>query len=157
MELVYTDPWGGRIIFVKSVLDRLWRSRQLRFRQNERGGLLYATFEGDETRIQVASGPLRPTSSGRLHFKMSLQTEHQDIQEHYARGLHYVGHWHTHPQQVPVPSTMDLDKMSKLYRRSLHDLRGMVMVVVGRGRFPDGLSVTVHTEDAHELPPPLKR
>lgn len=155
MKLTYLDPWGGRILLADGVLAKLWRKRQRHCWSRERGGILYARFEGRETRIEKASDQLQALSAGRCHLRTSRAAERLDIRTHYEQGLHFVGSWHTHPQPVPVPSVVDTARMVSNFTESRHDLKGFVLVVVGLEPFPQGLSVTVHTERLHVLASPL--
>ncbi len=155
MKLIYLDPWGGRVVLTNSVLAKLWRKRQRHCWARERGGILYARFEGRETRIEEASGPLRATSAGRFHLRTSRAAERVDIREHYEQGLHFVGSWHTHPQAIPAPSAVDSARMVSNFTESRHDLKGFVLVIVGLEPFPRGLSVTVHTDKFFRLAAPL--
>lgn len=45
--------------------------------------------------------------------------------------VRYIGEWHTHPQEVPSPSHIDLDEWETL-ATSRADRRPLFAVVVGR-------------------------
>lgn len=62
----------------------------------------------------------------------------------FAHGLHYVGDWHTHPEDNPWPSPTDLDSIVDCVRRSRHELAGFLLVIVGRLDPPAGLYVALH-------------
>ena len=64
----------------------------------------------------------------------------------FSSGLHYIGDWHTHPEDIPEPSGVDINKMQAIFRKSDHQLKGMLLVVVGRGTAPDGLWVGIVTD-----------
>jgi len=61
----------------------------------------------------------------------------------HARGLHYVGDWHTHPEQVACPSGTDRFTMTDCVAKSDHELRGFLLVVVGTERIPIGTHVSL--------------
>lgn len=63
-----------------------------------------------------------------------------------ARGLHFIGDWHTHPEEVPRPSLQDIKTTADCYKQSEHQLLGFLMVIVGTKEFPEGLSLTFHTD-----------
>jgi len=156
MTLVYGDPWGGSIEFTGNALDTLWRYRQHKFFACERGGLLYARFLGVTTRVEVASGPLRARSAGRYHLDSHRPSEQRDVDKHFKMGLHFVGNWHTHPEKVPVPSKTDYRRIESNFYASVHELKGLIMVVVGLEAFPAGLSVIVQSANGPFAAPVLK-
>lgn len=59
-------------------------------------------------------------------------------------GLDYVGDWHTHPEDVPTPSSDDLLSIAEVVRRSTHHLPGFLLLIVGRKPFPNGLWASFH-------------
>jgi integrative and conjugative element protein (TIGR02256 family) len=80
--------------------------------------------------------------------------EQREIDERFSKGLHFIGDWHTHPEDRPQPSPIDINSTGDGVRRSRHSLRGFVMVIVGRIDFPDGLHVAIHDGDhSHVLCP----
>ena len=63
-------------------------------------------------------------------------------------GLHFVGDWHSHPENLPEPSFTDLASVRECFQQSLHDLKALLLVVVGRRAGSAGLwvgLVTRHT------------
>ncbi len=87
----------------------------------------------------------RPTDRrGRTHYTSDLQAEYEEIRERFARRLHYVGDWHTHPENVPTPSPVDRSTISDCSRRSIHKLAGFLLIVVGNGSFPECLHISLH-------------
>ena len=67
----------------------------------------------------------------------------------HAKGFHYVGDWHTHPDPFPVPSDRDLDSISECMKRSRHDLSAFIMIIVGTAELPKALHVSVHDGTYH--------
>ncbi len=86
----------------------------------------------------VTSGRSRRT---RFGFWPDRETERKDIARLFMDGLHYIGDWHTHPEELPTPSSTDMRKALEIFNESQHELNAMLMVIVGRERFPDGLFV----------------
>ncbi len=140
------------IVFSTAALDRFARNRQLHPSSAEAGGQLFATFDSAVAHIELATGP-RPTDHrSRYRFQPDRWAEQLEIKTMFRQGLHYVGDWHTHPTQAPLPSSEDLRNIRAVVRKSLHQLTGFVLVVVGNAPFPRGLSVTVDTgKDALRL------
>jgi hypothetical protein len=61
----------------------------------------------------------------------------------FRRDFHFVGCWHTHPEDVATPSRVDTRNISDCVRRSNHALNGFVMVIVGRLTLRESLFVSV--------------
>lgn len=136
-SLVFTDP----------VVDHFRRHRQLRWCQREAGGQLFARFDGTRILVEEASGPRRTDRRTRTSYVPDRRAEQVEILDRYARALHYVGDWHTHPEQHPYPSRPDARSIADSVAKSTHQLNGFVLVVVGKAEPPSGLHVSVHDGD----------
>lgn len=144
-------PRSGHVIaFRPEVTAHLAAKRQMHIWQREAGGQLFATFEGGDTVIRLATGPRALDRRTRYGFVPDRMTERREIREQHAAGLHFVGDWHTHPQTLPVPSPRDLASMTECVRRSEHALAGFLLVVVGRAAAPDGMYVALCAGSFHE-------
>ncbi|WP_245572760.1 Mov34/MPN/PAD-1 family protein [Lichenihabitans psoromatis] len=125
----------------RKALDHFDRHRQTRFWHLEAGGLLFARFDGARTIVDLATGP-RPTDRrGRCSYRPDRMAEQREIDENHATGLHFVGTWHTHPEDRPSPSPVDMASIADIFRRSRHALNGFAMVIVGRDPGPEGMYV----------------
>lgn len=110
---------------------------------NESGGQLFARFDSGKTIITIATPP-RPTDRRwRYRFFPDRNAERREIAEYYKVGLHYVGDWHTHPQQVPQPSSNDIQSMQDCFRKSKHGLNSFLIIIVGTDPLPGGLYVAL--------------
>jgi integrative and conjugative element protein (TIGR02256 family) len=121
--------------------------RQRRFYQREAGGQLFARVRDDEWAIVAATGPRSRDRRARFSFRPHRASEQEEIFQHHALGLDYVGDWHTHPEDVPTPSPDDLSSIAEVVRRSTHHLPGFLLVIVGRLSFPEGLWASFHSVD----------
>jgi integrative and conjugative element protein (TIGR02256 family) len=133
-SLVLTDP----------VVDHLRRHRQLRWYQGEAGGQLFAHFNSNRILVEEATGPRRTDRRTRTSYVPDRRAEQVEILDRHARGLHYVGDWHTHPEQYSCPSSRDAWSIADCVAKSTHQLNGFVLVVVGQAEPPAGLHVSVH-------------
>ena len=121
--------------------------RQRRFYQREAGGQLFARVRDNDWEIVTATGPRSGDRRGRFSFWPHRASEQEEIFEQHALGLDYVGDWHTHPEDRPSPSPNDLTSISEVVRRSRHHLPGFLLLIVGRGPFPEGLWASFHSVD----------
>jgi integrative and conjugative element protein (TIGR02256 family) len=135
---------GQRLSFMPEVLKQLARHQQTRFWHREAGGQLFARIEDCNVRVVEATGP-RPTDRRcRSRYEPDRVAEQAEIDARFPQGLHFVGDWHTHPEDRPTPSSIDLLSTAEGVRRSRHGLNAFVLVIVGRGAFPAGLHVCLH-------------
>lgn len=158
MSLSYPIGTSGETVKISgAVLDHLCRHRQMRWWQREAGGLLFARFEGTEINILEATGPRSDDARSRYGFAFRLDRQQAVVDERFGRGLHYVGDWHSHPEDRPQPSPCDLRTMSSRVRESTHGFRGFLFAIIGRDPLPAGLAMLLHDGvAAHRLcPEPL--
>lgn len=135
------------LIISDAVLEHFHHHRQARFWHREAGGHLFGAVDGDFIEIVAASGPQRGDLRRRFSFAFRRKSAQELIDEQFAQNRHYIGDWHTHPQDRPTPSGIDLSTMQSRFRESHHGLRGMIFCIVGRLDFPEGLCVMVQTKD----------
>lgn len=140
-----------RVVLADEVLEYLSEFRQTSGR-DEAGGQLFAKFEKDSViRVVRATGPSRRDRRGRFWFLPNRWREQAEIYRMYREGLHFVGDWHTHPQETPEPSQKDVDSILDCYRKSHKGVRGFLLIIVGLSPFPAGLYVGL--TDAEQLHP----
>ncbi|HEX8286826.1 MAG TPA: Mov34/MPN/PAD-1 family protein [Pyrinomonadaceae bacterium] len=144
MLIYVSDQLSHSIVITEEVIAHFERYKQLRQWDKEAGGQLFAHFEAGRTIINLATGP-RPTDERtRTSYVPKRAVEQEEIYYWYSKGLHYVGDWHTHPTKYPVPSKTDIENITSTTRNSVHELQGLILVVVGLASFPEGLRVSMH-------------
>lgn len=131
--LVVTDP----------VLSHFASHRQKRWFQKEAGGQLFAKITENRVIILEATGPRRTDRRSRFSYAPDREAEQEEILARRKDGLHFVGDWHTHPEQIPRPSYLDSSSMNECVRKSYHSLNGFVLIVVGKEDPPLGLHVSL--------------
>src|SRR4051794_24267203 len=104
---------GQVLAFNPEVLEHFSRYRQHRFYQTEAGGQLFANFAGDRIQVVEATGPRRTDTRSRTSYVPDRRAEQREIDVRHERGLHYVGDWHTHPEDIPAPSGRDAESISE--------------------------------------------
>lgn len=144
----------GEVRVASAVADHLQNHVQARWCQPEAGGQLFAKIRSGVWTIQQATGPRPSDIRSRFGFRPDRKAERREIEALFGEGLHYVGDWHTHPQDAPIPSKSDISSMSEIVRLSGHDLAGFLLLIVGRLKFPEGLWASLHLRDGsyRELP-----
>ena len=100
----------------------------------ESGGVLLGTVHERGMLVTVATTPTRLDRQLRYFFER-LPFGHRAVAKrlwrHSAGTTRYIGEWHTHPQDIPVPSGIDLDEWRKLAKKRA-DKRPVLAVIVGR-------------------------
>ncbi len=109
----------------------------------ESGGVLLGTVHENGLLVTLATTPSRLDRQLRSLFER-LPFGHRAVAKRLWRSTggttRYIGEWHTHPQDIPVPSDIDLNEWKKLAKKRA-DKRPLLAVIVGR----HGL----HVEMAH--------
>jgi integrative and conjugative element protein (TIGR02256 family) len=129
------------LVFSEDVLRHFDQHRQRRQWHAEAGGQLFARFGTDIITVVSATGPYPADRRSRFRFTPHRERERQDVQEHFASDLHFIGNWHTHPQARPQPSGTDVRNTRQRFIQSEHELLAFTMVIVGLDAFPRGLWV----------------
>lgn len=135
---------GQTLILSDTVVKRLKRYRQMHNRQREAGGQLFARFDGPRIFVEEATGPRRSDRRTRTSYTPSRFAEQREINSRYKRGLHYIGDWHTHPEEIPSPSMIDVRSIDDCVAKSEHSLNGFILIVVGTAEPPDGFHTALH-------------
>ena len=152
-----TPSLGLTVEITQGVIDHLNRYRQLNDKDKEAGGQLFAClYAGNDLWvIEKSTGPQRRDFRSRFGFSPNRKMEQKDIDAAFARRLHFVGDWHTHPEPLPTPSIQDNKAMSDMFDRSKHQLKGFILVIVGNGQIKD-LWVSIHSGSGKHEPLSLK-
>lgn len=132
---------GHSLVLSRAALDHFDRHRQVRYWQREAGGLLFARFPGARIVVNLATGPRTRDRRGRYSYRPDRAAEQLEIDKNHATGLHFVGTWHTHPEDRPSPSSIDMASIADIFQRSRHALNAFAVVIVGRDFGPEGIYV----------------
>jgi integrative and conjugative element protein (TIGR02256 family) len=122
------------------------RHRQVRSGSPEAGGMLFARISASEVSIVEATEPQVSDRRSRFRFWPCTSAQQRTINAKFDAGLHFVGEWHTHPEPRPQPSGLDLDSMEQCYLKSRHELKALVMVILGTEPIPAGLWISLHNK-----------
>ncbi len=148
------DSTGQRIIFTDAVLGHFRKHNQSRIWRKEAGGQLFARFELPDIIVEEATGPRLCDLRTRFSFRPNRTAEQREIDNRHKKGLHFIGDWHTHPEEIPQPSHLDIASMQETVAKSVHNLNGFLMVIVGTKEFPSALSISLcDGENIHTLKP----
>jgi integrative and conjugative element protein (TIGR02256 family) len=129
----------GTVVFQPEVLRTFARFQQTTKTKHEAGGQLFASFELSQVNVLLATGPTSKAERGRYFFRPNRKEEQLEIAAAFIKDLHFVGDWHTHPEPEPTPSAADIAKAKGIFEKSAHELRGLLLVVIGTAEPPHGI------------------
>lgn len=126
---------GRNLIYIRpAVLEVLQRYIQAEASDLEAGGLLLGYVRGSHLEIVEATVPTKFDRRFRTFFERMRDFHERIAKKRWvdSSGLvRYIGEWHTHPQDYPSPSGIDLTEWRKLaVKRS--DERPILGLIVGR-------------------------
>ncbi len=143
-------PGSSQIIQLDPVvLNVFWKHRQIDNIALEAGGQLFAETNNEGINITFASEPSKVDVRSRNRFEPCRKAENKAIRQMFKKSLHFVGDWHTHPQQIPKPSSKDLQSIKECFRLSDHELNFFIMIVIGTADFPQGIWVSLHNHTGY--------
>ena len=143
-SLWYTLPNNlGVVEFTVDVLEYFSRYQQKCVKAKEAGGQLFWKLAAQGHRqLVLVTGPRKCDKRTRTSYKSDWRAEQREIDKLYKKELHWLGDWHTHPELIPKPSTVDIQTIKEVYSKTQYRGPGILMVVVGTKDFPEGLSVS---------------
>lgn len=125
-----------KVVISAGVFAKISAYRQMGS-EPESGGILLGEFFPNEGVIRVlfASKPGESDKRSMFSFHRDARRSTRLAQALWKRSkgrIHYVGEWHTHPEDHPTPSCSDRLSMGRLLRRSTVVSGGLVLIILGR-------------------------
>lgn len=132
------------LLFDDDVVSLLAAQRQTFFYSKEKVGQLFSRdLTGNEIVVDRATVlPAIHAKYAGVHF--DPEVAYQERLHLFEQGWHCIGLWHSHPESRPSPSFMDLELAADYAAAARPHLSGIVFAIVGKAKFPHGLSVGVH-------------
>lgn len=128
-------PFGrseAMLLIESQVLERLAGFRQMMTSSPEAGGILMGYRRGPHTHVTEATIPTSRDVQRRFGF-FRHATHHQRVAlrrwKESGETMDYVGEWHTHPEDAPSPSGVDLQHWREIAQASS---KPMVFLIFGR-------------------------
>lgn len=129
-ELILHATNGTRILIESGVLSAPKKYRQYKLKDNEAGGIFVGEYRGEDLIIVSSTSPGLLDKRSRNRFKR--RSPHHNtvaISAWWAskRIQTFTGDWHTHPEDHPTPSGLDISEWQKKMPK-----RFMLLVIIGR-------------------------
>lgn len=117
------------------VVDTLQSMRQIS--GNENGGILLGSEISEKHyRINRVSEPcMLIERSAKCTCTRDANKANEIIQREFELSNHtrvYFGEWHTHPEDNPTPSTVDISSICDVFYKSTIVIDGVFLAIVGR-------------------------
>jgi integrative and conjugative element protein (TIGR02256 family) len=121
VEEVFILPDNKILCIRPEALEKMNKYRQLKWSDKEAGGILIGRIlvEDGNYIIDDVSEPMPLDKRTRTRFSRK-QEGHQeyfnDVWDREDGRCFYLGEWHTHPERVPVPSSIDRNDWDRLLK-----------------------------------------
>ncbi|EGQ9883129.1 TPA: peptidase [Vibrio vulnificus] len=134
VDLVFKDERDNLVVIMGHVLTRLLSYRQLHHLTPESAGVLIGERRGFHLVICDISEP--GPGDIRQRNRVDRRGDHHQSRVNEAfessDGIHqYLGEWHTHPEDRPLPSATDRHS----WRKNIVSDEPMLLLIVGRKSF----------------------
>lgn len=134
VELWQMPDQKSYVLLQVSVLETFKRYRQCSIAATEAGGVLLGYVRGGHLEVISATPPQPGDVRRRTRYDRNDKT-HQEMAdllwEKSDGGIRYLGEWHTHPEDMPTPSGIDISGWQHRAAQRL-DARPNLGVIVGR-------------------------
>ena len=136
MVMQFENQSGGVIQFSEDIINVFQNFRQISDESTESGGVLIGRIllNGLDVVIDQITSPTEGDRATHFSFFRSVHFVKHFILNtwHRSRGTqNYLGEWHTHPENIPNPSYIDIVGWKKMYRNSKAATDELYFVIVG--------------------------
>lgn len=128
-------PNGLCIDLFEPVITQLIKSRQVGKDTPERGGYLIG-YENAKTLNYTISSATPPSSKDyarRCFIRLYSMNHLKSITLKKTDG--YIGTWHTHPQEIPSPSSIDIKDWKESLKFNRKSTSYLIFIIVGLSCF----------------------
>ncbi|WP_223263955.1 Mov34/MPN/PAD-1 family protein [Leclercia adecarboxylata] len=115
---------------MSEVVELLYSHRQLHNASVEAGGILLGQRRGQHIVVTNISEPGPDDISLRTRFERKGDHHQQEVDKLFKGSggyVVYLGEWHTHPENIPQPSCIDITS----WRTGLKSAEPLIMLIVG--------------------------
>jgi integrative and conjugative element protein (TIGR02256 family) len=136
-KLVFRRTSGALLEISDDAIQVLIRFQQLRHNQTEAGGMLLGRLiDGTEDMVvDEATIPAPSDKRKRFSFFRGKDNAQRQVVAAWVKSCHtrnYLGEWHSHPEDHPSPSGVDISNWQKIVAKSLFEQDTLVFLIVGR-------------------------
>lgn len=130
-------PNGGMCEVGETALAMIARHIQRDRLATEAGGVLIGRLVAgtDDVVIDLATNPSPKDRRGRFFFFRLREHAQDRVNEAWVRSggtSVYLGEWHTHPEDEPVPSPTDIANWQNIVRTATFEQSFLLFLIAGR-------------------------
>lgn len=142
LELTESET-GLKFRIENNVLKCLLSHRQLKDKC-ESGGLLFSNLAAEDCiNITEISTPSFLDIRNKFFFNHNKINAQKRINTNFKKGLHYIGDWHSHPEEIATPSNKDIESIKDIFRSSKHKLNFMIHIIIGQSKNPNDIYMCI--------------
>jgi len=112
---------------------------------SEAGGQLFGTISSATVSIEIATGPYLGDERSRYRYRSNAKAAQLAIEQQAKKALLYLGEWHTHAEDHPSASSLDVDAMQRLIANSRLNSSALLMLIVGLKKNAKGMALFTAT------------
>lgn len=144
-ELVFKALDESLVVISTEVANILLSYRQVSDSSPESAGVLIGECRGVHIVLKDLSEPSKFDIRSRFMVDRISKHHQRTVDEAFKKSngeLHYLGEWHTHPEDVPNPSITDYTSWHKNLKSDLP----LILIIVGRTHFWVGKKIKDNIE-----------
>lgn len=124
--------WGNLILMPDLLVIEMEKHKQLKFHDTEAGGIIIGKRRSDNLEAVNFTVPQRSDVRSRFRFDRREGGHNTVLEEQWILSNgedNYLGEWHTHPEDHPIPSRTDLCTWKTMIRE--HGVT-LLLIIIGR-------------------------
>jgi integrative and conjugative element protein (TIGR02256 family) len=125
-----SESFDAILVFPEITVYKFYEFRKSRGKRESGGMLFCKKLNETVTTIEGITGPSYLDICRQFMYLPNKRCAQKKIDKMFKAGFHYVGDWHSHPQEIPVPSSRDLFTMKSIFTESSHGLNYMIHVIL---------------------------
>ncbi|ENV09155.1 peptidase [Acinetobacter haemolyticus] len=144
-ELVFQAQDQSLVVISTEVANVLVSYRQLSDSSQESAGVLIGERRGVHMIIKMLSEPSHWDIRSRFMVDRVSKHHQKAVDNAFKKSngeWHYLGEWHTHPEDVPKPSMTDYSS----WHKNLTSDHPLILIIVGRTQFWVGKKINSRIE-----------
>ena len=135
-DLIFDITNKGRIKLTDTVIETLRQYIQVHRTSVESGGVLLGRFikTSKDIVIDKMTTPLKGDKQTRFSFKRISPLHQEIITDEWLKSkgtCNYLGEWHTHPEDFPTPSGVDIRDWKRKLKKDVFSGRYLYFIIAG--------------------------
>lgn len=133
---IFIKSDGGKLEISSHALSRMLAYVQDTRRKPEAGGVLIGRYIRDSPDIVIdeATVPSSGDRSLRFSFWRTRRPHQQALDQAWLLSggtSTYLGEWHTHPEDIPVPSDTDIKNWQRHLKQDIFSASTLFFIIIG--------------------------